>query len=135
MDSRRSDANILVMPRPACRDVVDATVGERAAPRDPPCGHRAALEDPVDPDRVLSVVGTGRVEAALASEPPRERHPVELDEPEERQPRGGAGRPPRRMEPGHEVLPRARANAPSISATRSCVMAPRMVARATHATS
>src|SRR3990170_1428828 len=119
MDSRSYDANILMMPRPARRDVVDATVGERAAPRDPPCRHRAALEGPVDPDRVLSVVGTGRVEAALASEPPRERHPVELDEHDERQPRGGAGRPPRRMEPGHEVIPCARVNSSSISATRS----------------
>src|SRR3972149_6265711 len=115
--------------------MVDAAPGERPAPNHPPRGHEASLHRAVRPDRILRVVRAGGVETALTAEVRRQDQPVDAKEREQGQARGRADRPRQVAEEGHGRATRASWRSWVISATRSCVFAPRMAALATQVTS
>jgi len=115
--------------------MVHAPVGERPTPRDAPHGHEAPLARPVDPDRVLRVPRARGIELALAAEPPRQRRAIHPDQRDQEPTSRGAQDPQTRSHPSDHVVTCARFSSSSISATRSCVLAPRIVPRATHAMS
>jgi hypothetical protein len=83
-------------------------------------------------DRLLRKRATAGLESAATAEDPRERDAVHRDHPDQRDPHRSAGRPETAPDGVHEVAPR---RSSVISATRSCVFAPRMAVRATRTAS
>src|SRR5262245_7717461 len=116
------------------RDMVPAALRERTAPRDPPDRKRGPADGTVRSDRLLGVPRACGGEAALASQPARERHLIEPDQADEHQPDRRPQRPRNLAETPHRITC-ARVSNPSTSDTSSCVRAPAIVARATRTTS
>ena len=114
-------------------DPVDATGAERIAPQDAPRRERRPTDGAVLADRILGVVRARGVEAALAAEPPRKRRAIDADQPDLERANGSARRTEATAD--HLRTSGSRRSSSFISATRSCVFAPRMASRATMTTS
>jgi hypothetical protein len=120
------------MPQPPVGDVIDPPGRERPASQDPPRRERGPSQGPVSADRLQRILGARRCEPALPPDPPGQGGPVQQDRADQKGTDRGARHPERTAKSPHGDLTRstpARASRSSISATTSCVLAPRMASR------
>ena len=115
--------------------MVDAAPREGSAPGNAPGCERCPADRTVPPDRLLGVLGAGGGEAALASQPARERHLIEANQADQQEPDRRPERPEGVAKPARHRITCARVSNPSTSDASSCVRAPAIVALATRTTS
>src|SRR6266540_780034 len=111
--------------------MLDSAPAERVAAKDAPDRHPATDQRAAGPDGLLGVHRARGVEPALTTQPAGERHPVEPDPADDGSPQGSEGNAKHAPRRGHGRAASARRSNSVISATRSCILAPRMPCLAT----
>jgi hypothetical protein len=121
--------------RSRCRDRIESSRRERPAPEDPPGRHGRPSPCAMQLNGLPGILGTRGVETTLPSQPPGQGQLVQPDQGDHSPPHRCPGDPQEPANGPHGPITPARVSNSSISATRSCVLLPRMAPLATKAMS